>query len=73
VLVARIFVFLALNFFFWQLTLPLVWLVALLSMATGAGSMVINDYFDHRAGVDCLKPKPLSIGTVHPEQVCMRV
>lgn len=51
------------------LSQPLVWLVAFFSAVTGAGSMVINDYFDHRAGVDHLKPKPLTVGTVHPEQV----
>ena len=51
------------------LTLPLVWLVAFFSAATGAGSMVINDYFDFRAGADRLKSKkPLTRGTVHPEQ-----
>jgi len=53
------------------LGLPLVWLVALFSGATGAGSMVINDYFDFRAGVDYLKPKPLTLGTVHPEQALL--
>ena len=53
------------------LTQPLVWLVAFFSAVTGAGSMVINDYFDHRAGVDRLKPKPLTVGTVHPEQALL--
>jgi len=50
---------------------PLVWLVAFFSAVTGAGSMVINDYFDHRAGVDRQKPKPLTVGTVHPEQALL--
>ena len=53
------------------LSSPLVWLVALFSALTGAGSMLINDYFDFRAGVDQQKPKPLTKGTVHPEQALL--
>ena len=54
------------------LSSPPVWLVALFSALTGAGSMLINDYFDFRAGVDQQKPKkPLTRGTVHPEQALL--
>lgn len=52
-------------------SMPQVWLVALFSAATGAFSMVINDYFDFRSGADALKPKPLTLGTVHPEQALL--
>ena len=54
------------------LSSPLVWFVAFFSALTGAGSMLINDYFDFRAGVDQQKPKkPLTRGTVHPEQALL--
>mmetsp|Transcript_31940 Transcript_31940/g.49897 ORF Transcript_31940/g.49897 Transcript_31940/m.49897 type:complete len:355 (-) Transcript_31940:1577-2641(-) len=50
---------------------PMVWLVAMASVVTGMASMVVNDYFDYKAGVDSLKPKPLVLGTVEPEQALM--